>query len=232
MKNSPVGDMFARIAGVYDLLNHVLSLGVDRHWRKCLARHTRADKTGKILDLAAGTLDVALAVLKSHPAAIISAVDFCPQMLKKGSAKLNSPELAFRVLPTVGDALAIPARDNAFDSVTMAFGIRNIPDRKRAFGEMFRVLGPGGRACILEFGSSREKIWGGLYNFYLDNVLPGIGRLIAGDKSAYAYLARTIGEFPPAHALAEEMENAGFTNVAYEKLTGGIVCLHIGQKSG
>ncbi|MBQ2477175.1 MAG: class I SAM-dependent methyltransferase, partial [Desulfovibrio sp.] len=120
--------------------------------------------------------------------------------------------------------------DNSVDSVTIAFGIRNILPRAEALKEMHRVLVPGGRACILEFGSGRDKIWGGLYNVYLTRLLPAIGRLVSRDSGAYAYLARTIMAFPSARELRKEMEDAGFAKVRYEKLTSGIVCLHVGEK--
>lgn len=222
--------MFGRIAGVYDFLNHFLSLGVDFYWRKKLASITRCDKTGVILDLAAGTLDVSLAVLKAWPNAIIPAIDFCPDMLIQGQRKLDRPGPKQHILPCAGDALKLPVRDNCSDSVTMAFGIRNISDRMGAFREMFRALAPGGRVCILEFGSGQERIWLGIYNWYLNYILPGIGRLIARDEAAYAYLSRTIRNFPPAPVLAAEMEEAGFREVAWKKMTSGIVCLHWGTK--
>lgn len=222
--------MFGRIAGVYDLLNHVLSLGIDRHWRRELAALAQCGDRGMVADLAAGTLDVSLALLRAHPDIVVPAVDFCPGMLRRGLRKLDSPFLRQRILPCGGDAMHLPLRDNCADSLTMAFGIRNIPDRMGAFAEMLRILAPGGRACILEFGSGQERIWCGIYNLYLNHLLPAIGRLIARDKAAYAYLARTIREFPKASALAAEMEAAGFADVSYRRLTSGIVCIHWGQK--
>lgn len=227
---SPVGLMFGRIAPVYDFLNHALSAGIDRRWRKELAALVLADQTGIVPDLCAGTLDVALAVLAAHPEAIIPALDFCPLMLARGLRKLKTRSQKKNILPAAADVLALPLPDNHADSLTMAFGIRNIPPRARALEEMLRVLRPGGRACILEFGSGREKIWGGLYNFHLFHILPLVGRLIARDKAAYSYLANTIRNFPAAPDFAREMESAGFRDVHYRKLTSGIVCLHWGHK--
>ena len=120
--------------------------------------------------------------------------------------------------------------DDSVGCVTMAFGIRNIRLRTDAFREMARVLVPGGRVCVLEFGSASERIWGGIYNWYLMRVLPVIGCVVARDKNAYAYLARTIREFPTAPHLAGEMEEAGFVKTGFRKLTGGIVCLHWAEK--
>lgn len=219
--------MFGRIAGVYDLLNHVLSLGIDRRWRRELAASM---PSGLLLDLAAGTMDVTLALHESQPEATILALDFCQPMLIAGTKKLRSRSEA-AILPVAGDALALPLPDTCIDGITIAFGIRNITPRSAAYAEMLRVLKPGGRLCILEFGSASERIWGGLYNFYLSRILPHIGALAARDKSAYAYLARTIREFPPAPALEDEMRAAGFADTGYRKLTGGIVCLHWGTRS-
>ncbi|MDE5832060.1 MAG: ubiquinone/menaquinone biosynthesis methyltransferase [Desulfovibrio sp.] len=220
--------MFGRIAGVYDFLNHFLSLGIDRYWRRELVGLVLWDQKRPVLDLASGTLDVALAIGDRFPDAEIAAIDFCPEMLAKGVPKLKKK--AGRVFPCAGDALAIPAKNDSCSSLTMAFGIRNIPDRARAFKEMFRVLSPGGRACILEFSSGRERIWGGIYNFYLEKILPRAGRMVSRDDTAYSYLADTIRAFPPAGTLAREMEDAGFEKASWRKLTSGAVCLHWADK--
>lgn len=220
--------MFARISGVYDFLNHALSLGIDRYWRKELAKLAAPCKNGKVLDLAAGTFDVALAINKNYPQTQIFAMDFCLPMLAKGLKKLEKSDA--EILPCCADALYLPCRQNTFDCITMAFGIRNIKDRARAFKQMLNALKPGGKACILEFGSAREKIWLGAYNFYLAGILPQIAKLAAGNKEAYVYLAKTIKEFPGAAVLEEEMQTAGFKNTGWKRLTSGIACLHWGHK--
>lgn len=224
---NPVGAMFGRIAGVYDLLNHLLSLGIDRGWRRALAALA---PDGDLLDLAAGTLDVALALAKQRPQASILALDFCQPMLARGLKKLATPRMRVQIQVAAANALALPLPENRMDGVTIAFGIRNINPRSRAFAEMLRVLKPGGKVCILEFGSASERIWGGVYNSYLAGLLPLIGRLIARDNTAYAYLAESIRAFPTAPLLAQEMTAAGFERVGYRRLTGGIVCLHWGYK--
>ena len=131
----------------------------------------------------------------------------------------------------VVDAQDIPYAEGSYDVITMAYGIRNMPDRPRALSEMLRVLTPGGPACILEFGSGNERIWGGLYNFYLDRILPRIGKMVSRDPGAYEYLAETIRNFPTAPALEKEMTDAGFARAWHIKLTSGIVCLHVGEKA-
>lgn len=225
-----VASMFGRIVPWYDAVNTVLSCGLDRCWRRRLAREVRPGPTGRVLDLAAGTLDVSLAVRRRYPEVVVPAMDFCPPMLKRGRKKLRGPDAA-AVLPVAADAKRLPLPDTSVDCITMAFGIRNILPREVAFAEMARVLVPGGRACILEFGSGKNRIWGGMYNFYLDRVLPRIGRLLSGDSRAYDYLAETIRNFPTAEALEEEMRAAGFACAWHLPLTSGIVCLHIGEKA-
>lgn len=224
-----VSGMFGRIARFYDLLNHVLSLGIDCYWRRVLAKSVVAGPTHRFLDLAAGTMDVSLALRRRYADHPVIAMDFCLPMLTHGQKKLARRK-EHRVIPVNGDGKHIPLGDNSVDSVTIAFGIRNIVPRPEALAEMYRVTAPGGRVCILEFGSGRERIWGGLYNWYLNRVLPLIGKCVSRDQAAYAYLARTIREFPSARELAREMEDAGFVRVRYQKLTSGIVCLHVGEK--
>jgi demethylmenaquinone methyltransferase/2-methoxy-6-polyprenyl-1,4-benzoquinol methylase len=221
--------MFSRIAGFYDLLNHLLSLGLDRRWRAALAERALEKGGRTALDLAAGTLDVSLALRRRRPELVVAALDFCPAMLNCGRGKLKS-ENARRILPVAADAKSLPLKANSVDCVTMAFGIRNILPRQAAYAETLRVLRPGGRFCILEFGSGRERIWAGVYNFYLNAVLPRIGRIISRDKTAYGYLAESIRAFPTARELEAELLKAGFARVRHEKLTSGIVCLHTAEK--
>lgn len=228
-----VASMFGRIVPWYDLLNRVLSGGLDCLWRKRLARETRmatTGGTGLALDLAAGTLDVSLALRRRHPQARILSMDFCPPMLLQGVKKLRGDN-AQCIMPVTADAKLLPLPDASVDCITMAFGIRNILPREAAFAEMARVLVPGGRACILEFGSGRQKVWKGLYNFYLDSLLPKLGKCISGDSGAYAYLAETIRNFPTAEALEEEMRAAGFACAWHIPLTSGIVCIHVAEKA-
>jgi len=223
-----VASMFGRIVPCYDLLNRILSCGCDRLWRARLAKAARPGATGRILDLATGTFDVALALCARYPDIIVPAVDFCLPMLHKGRSKLRRQT---RILPIAGDAACLPLPDASVDSITMAFGIRNIQARHTAFAEMLRVLAPDGLACILEFGSGRERIWGGLYNYYLNHLLPGLGKLISRDDGAYAYLVRSIRDFPDAVTLEKELQSAGFVRTRFERIFSGIVCLHMAEKA-
>lgn len=229
-----VASMFERIVPWYDVLNRVLSGGLDCVWRRRLVWETRMAPeqggTGIALDLAAGTLDVSLALHRRHPQAKILSMDFCPPMLMRGSRKLRG-EKARLIMPVAADAKNLPLPDASVDCITMAFGIRNILPREAAFAEMARVLRPGGRACILEFGSGKQKVWKGLYNVYLNKVLPKLGTFLSGDSGAYAYLTETICNFPKAEALEEEMRAAGFACAWHIPLTSGIVCIHVGEKA-
>lgn len=223
-----VRSMFGRIAGRYDFLNHFLSLGLDIIWRRQLVRAVRPLATRRFLDLAAGTMDVALELRRQHPGCTVLALDFALPMLQRGAAKLGGNRYA--VQPVQADGRALPLPEGCVDAVTIAFGIRNILPRPAAYAEMLRVLAPGGRLCILEFGSASRPIWKGLYNLYLDRLLPLAGRVISGDATAYRYLADTIRAFPDARGLEEELRSAGFVNVAHEPLMGGVVNIHVAEK--
>ena len=226
-----VAGMFGRIAGWYDFLNHALSLGMDLWWRYCLVRCVRRGPTGRVLDLAAGTLDVTRELLRQHPWATVLAMDFSLPMLVKGKPKLRGSR-AGRALPALADGRCLPLADASVDAVTIAFGIRNILPRSDAYAEILRVLAPGGRLCILEFGSGRRAVWKGLYNFYLHRVLPALGKVFSGDAKAYTYLADTIAAFPEPGELAAELARAGFTRVSWRPMLSGIVAIHVATKPG
>jgi len=217
-----VGEMFGRIAPAYDLLNRTLSLGLDVSWRRALVRAAAPPAGGVVLDLAAGTLDVAALLHARVPRLTIVAADISLPMLKRGQSKIKNA----RILPFGADGRSLPLPSKCVDCVTIAFGLRNIRPRTAAYAEIRRVLAPGGRFCILEFGSGQNRILGGMYNLYLSQFLPRLGRLISRDKQAYRYLAETICAFPSAPALEEELRQAGFSRVTGHSLTAGIVWLH------
>lgn len=221
--------MFGRIAGFYDLLNHVLSLGLDIVWRQRMLDFLPPVENARVLDLAAGTMDVSRGVLKRLPNARIAATDICSPMLRQGLGKLDSLERT-KIFPVAADGLALPFPDNTFHAATIAFGIRNINPRPPALAELARVLAPSGRLLVLEFGTASRPLFKGLYNVYLCRVLPLVGGLVSGDKKAYEYLAKTIQAFPPERTLALEMRRAGFAKVLHQPLTRGVVQLHVGVK--
>lgn len=225
-----VNALFGRIAGVYDLLNRVFSLGFDALWRKRLARAAGpADRRGRILDLAAGTLEVTAELLNTYPEVRVVAADFCRPMLVRGLAK-GKVRKDGRLSVFTADALALPFAAESMDVVTLAFGLRNMEPRASALAEILRVLKPGGKLCVLEFAGATEPILFGLYNLYLTKVLPLIGRLVSKDQGAYRHLADSVEAFPTADGLAAELLEAGFSDVGHESMTAGIVNLHTAIK--
>lgn len=223
--------MFARIATRYDLGNRVLSLGVDRFWRRQLVRAVHAGNPRDVLDVATGSGDVAFALADQlGPNARITGMDFCPPMLDAAEDKKHAAgERYAKVTFQPGDGLALPAADESFDAVTISFGLRNMADRHRSLTEMWRVLRPGGRVFVLEF-SQPQRWFRPLYLFYLRHVLPTLAGWLTGDRQAYVYLNETIEAFPGRAALAAELRAAGFRDVAARGLTFGIVALHSGVR--
>jgi demethylmenaquinone methyltransferase/2-methoxy-6-polyprenyl-1,4-benzoquinol methylase len=227
-----VADMFGRIAGWYDFLNHALSGGQDIYWRYRLAKAARPEPGGLILDLAAGTMDVSVELLRQYPDSKVAALDFALPMLENGKAKKLKKGREERIFPVQADGRALPLPDDSMSAATIAFGIRNILPRQDAYAEFLRVLKPGARLCILEFGTGSKRVWKGLYNFYLDKVLPFLGDRISGDPGAYRYLAETIKSFPDERALGEELLEAGFERVYNVPMMSGIVYLHVAEAPG
>ncbi len=221
--------MFTGIAGRYDLLNHVLSMGTDLYWWRRMARASGAAPGKLLLDVAAGTGDSSLALAR-RGAEVVS-TDFTFAMLALGPAKFRRKGLDHLVWASTGaDAQALPFQSAAFDGVTICYGIRNVEDRARAYAEFLRVLKPGGRLTILEFSRPRRAWLRFLYGWYSRSVLPRLGGWLSGDPGAYAYLPESIRTFPDQQALARELAEAGFENVAWNDLTGGIAALHLGSK--
>jgi demethylmenaquinone methyltransferase/2-methoxy-6-polyprenyl-1,4-benzoquinol methylase len=185
------------------------------------------------LDVCTGTADVALQLAKQFPSAkSIVGVDFCLPMLRLGAEKVARLSLAHRIQLHAASAEALPFDANTFDAATIAFGIRNVMDRKRGLAELNRVLRPGGRGIILEFATPQGPLFGRLYHFYFHRVLPWLGGLISGNRGAYSYLPASVSRFPSPQELARLMEEVGFRDVQFQALTGGIVTLHVGRKSG
>ena len=224
-----VQSMFAAIAGRYDLLNHLLSGGMDLYWWRRMAGAAGAREGLRFLDVAAGTGDSSVALAR-RGAEVVS-TDFTQAMLRRGPAKFQRKGLAERIWASAGaDAQRLPFRNECFDGVSICYGIRNVEDRPRAYAEFLRVLKPGGRLVILEFSRPASALLRGLYDGYSRRVLPRIGGWISGDPSAYAYLPASIRGFPEQPALAAELEAAGFRQVRWTNLTGGIVALHTGSR--
>ena len=221
--------MFAGIAGRYDLLNHVLSGNVDKRWRRLVARTLRTSlvEGSRILDVACGTGDLSLVLARAGRADVVG-LDFCRPMLEIARRKAEAES---RAIPFVeGDALRLPFADGTFDAVTIAFGLRNLAGVFDGLRELRRVLRPGGHAAVLEFSSPVVPGFRTLFRLYFTRVLPRIGGIVSGSRGAYEYLPDSVSRFPDQRRLAELMCEAGFEEVAYRNLTGGIAALHTGAR--
>ena len=229
-KSDQVREMFVRIAPRYDFLNKLLSLGIDRRWRKYAAKKIKSRQEGRILDIATGTGDMALEAARATAGTIkIIGVDFCSAMVEIGQNKLNSSAFSNRVGLGVASCEALPFHDDTFDSATIAFGIRNVVDRSLGLREILRILLPGGRIVILEFSNPRSRAFKALYHFYFRRLLPAIGAIFS-DSGAYRYLPDSVLEFPNQGAFKKMMIDAGFENVEHTDFTFGIVTCYVGEK--
>ena len=222
--------MFSAIAPRYDFLNRLLSAGRDRYWRREAIRATALPPKGRLLDICTGTADMALEAARRFPEARIVGVDFSRPMISLGLAKVERANLASRISLQVAPAEALPFPDESFDAATVAFGLRNVPDRLRGLREMHRVLRPGGCGVILEFTTPPSPVFRRAYLWYFHRVLPWIGRVVSGHPSAYSYLPASVSEFPSPEGLVTWMRDAGFSDVSYWLLTAGIVAIHVGRK--
>lgn len=229
-KGRGIRDMFDRIAPRYDLLNRVLSLGIDRRWRRFAVRQLAVPKDGMILDIATGTGDVALEIgRQTGPDVKIVGSDFTQGMLVLGRDKINVSPYRDRILLVNAPCESMPHPDGIFDGITIAFGIRNVVDRQKGLCEMVRVLKPGRRAVILEFATPHNGFFRAVYHFYFLRVLPWLGGLIS-QRSAYQYLPDSVLEFPDRETFKGMMEQAGFVDVRVHDLTCGIAAVHVGTR--
>jgi demethylmenaquinone methyltransferase/2-methoxy-6-polyprenyl-1,4-benzoquinol methylase len=230
-----VKEMFAGIAGRYDLLNHVLSLNIDRTWRRKVRRalaEILEREDALVLDVACGTGDLALE-LENGASATVFATDFCRPMLAIAAKKSKSKDQRSKIAGFLeADAMTLPVADDTFDAVTIAFGLRNLPNYEDGLRELRRVLKPAGKLVILECSHPPYRVFRELYDFYFNRVLPKIGGLVSGSRAAYTYLPNSVSKFPEQKTLAAMMERIGFGDVTFQNLTGGIAALHSGVKTG
>jgi demethylmenaquinone methyltransferase / 2-methoxy-6-polyprenyl-1,4-benzoquinol methylase len=228
-----VRDMFGRVAGRYDLLNHLLSFNLDKRWRARAVERVSSILEipgARVLDLCCGTGDLLLALAAKldsrRGSGTVLGSDFCHPMLVEAKRKI-----ARRAIPLFeADALALPMRDGSLDLITVAFGFRNLANYEKGLEELLRVLKPGGVAAILEFSQPTNRAFAAVYGFFSARVLPWVGGLISGSRDAYSYLPESIRKFPGAEDLASAMRRSGFTRVEFERMTGGAVALHLGWK--
>ena len=220
-----VRDMFGQVAPRYDLLNRLLSFNIDQWWRSRTVKRfrgilNRADAV--VLDLCCGTGDLSIALSKQARARVLGS-DFCHPMLTAATRKAALPFFE-------ADALELPIAESSLDLVTVAFGFRNLANYERGLRELRRVLKPGGTAAILEFSQPPNPVFAAAYNLYSNRILPRVGAAISGAGEAYTYLPESVRKFPDAPALARMMEQAGYTDVRFERMTFGIVALHTGRR--
>lgn len=230
-KKAQVGRMFDGIAPYYDFLNRLLSLGIDRIWRKrAIAQLNPADHR-RILDVATGTADVAIQTARQVPTVEhITGMDLSEAMLEIGRQKIKRQSLHDRIVLEQGDSENLPYPDNSYDAVTVAFGVRNFEHLERGLAEMFRVLQPGGKLVVLEFSRPTAFPFKQLFNFYFANILPLIGRLQSKDPRAYRYLYESVQAFPDGQQFADILKQTGFNTTQWIPLTLGVCTIYTGEK--
>ena len=222
--------MFNGIARSYDFLNHLLSLGIDKYWRRVLINHVMLRMPAKALDIATGTGDIAISLYRKGIST--TGVDIADQMIEIAIKKTSRLEQKEAPKPDflIASADELPFAESSFQLVTIGFGIRNFENRKRSLDEIYRVLSSGGEIAILEFADPRNKLWRAVYRFYFHNILPLIGKLISKDMNAYTYLPESVNQFPQYAAFCKELTDAGFKNSSFKPLTGGVSVLYTALK--
>jgi demethylmenaquinone methyltransferase/2-methoxy-6-polyprenyl-1,4-benzoquinol methylase len=220
--------MFDRIAGRYDLMNRVMTMGIDRHWRNVTVNAAHVTDTSTALDVCCGTGDLTFAMARRGTK--VTGLDFSSEMLEVARARtLKQPgEVAERVAFVQGDALDLPFEDDSFDAATVGFGVRNVADLGKALSEMRRVVRPGGRVVVLEITRPKNPAANAFHGVWFDRIVPLIGGVIAGDRDAYSYLPESTKHFPRPPALKECMQRAGLADVTWRTFAGGLVAMHVG----
>lgn len=230
-KTEQVRQMFDTIAPAYDRLNRLMSLGRDRSWRRRAVAAVAAGAPRRIVDMACGTGDFAIALAQTVPAARITGIDLSEGMVEVGRRKVEALGLTDRIELRTGDCLAdscIPAGDA--DAVTVAFGVRNFADLPAGYRAMHRMLRPGGMLCVIELATPPSALLRPFYNLYAGHIIPMLGKAISGDVEAYRYLPATIAAVPRGRAMLDMMAQAGFANLRYIDLTFGVCCIYTGTK--
>lgn len=229
-KKEEVREMFDNIAPKYDLLNHTLSMSIDRVWRRRVVNEVRRTKPRRILDVATGTGDLAIAMARRIRDVQVLGVDLSEQMLAVAHRKVEARGLDNRIVLDRGDAEHLAVADASVDVATVAFGVRNFGDLAAGLRELARTIKPGGKVVILEFSRPRNRAFRALYEFYSYKILPRIGGLVSRDKRAYEYLPASVGEFPAPAVFLEMMEKAGFRNCRARSQSFGIAQIYIGER--
>jgi demethylmenaquinone methyltransferase/2-methoxy-6-polyprenyl-1,4-benzoquinol methylase len=229
-KKEQVRSMFDKIAGKYDLLNRVLTGGIDTQWRKKTIRHALTEQPKQILDIATGTGDLAIMLAREAPDAKIVGLDLSDNMLSYARQKAEKRNFRIPIHFIQGDSENLPFSDNTFDAITVGFGVRNFENTIKGLEECFRVLKPGGKMTILEFSKPTHTPFKQLYFFYFKYILPVIGRMTSNDDRAYTYLFESSQAFPAGTEFVKLLETAGFCSTFHQPLTFGICTLYSGKK--
>ena len=229
-KKEEVREMFDNIAPKYDLLNHTLSMSIDRVWRRRVVGEVRRAKPGRILDVATGTGDLAIAMARRIRDVQVLGVDLSEQMLAVARRKIEARGLDGRIVLDRGDAERLAVADASVDVATVAFGVRNFGDLGAGLRELARTIKPGGKVVILEFSRPRNRVFRALYEFYSYKILPRIGGLVSRDKRAYEYIPASVGEFPAPEEFMAMMARAGFRNCRARSQSFGIAQIYIGER--
>ncbi len=224
-KKKEVASMFNNIAGNYDFLNHFLSMGIDKLWRKKVVKIIREFRPKQILDVATGTGDLAIALLGAKPEKI-TGIDISEGMLEKGREKIQALNVQDRIQLEYGDSENIHFSEATFDAITVAFGVRNYQNLDKGLSEMYRVLKPGSPLVVLEFSKPTNWFFKQVYFFYFCNVLPSIGKLVSKDSRAYTYLPESVRAFPDGSVFENKLKEAGFKTVKCTSLTFGISTIY------
>lgn len=230
MSDSPIAAMFDRISPKYDALNHLLSLNIDKVWRRKTAKVVAKNHPKTILDLATGTADLAIALAKRNPQAKIIGMDISEKMMEIGKAKIAKQGLENQIEVRFGDAAKLPFEDNSFDAVTVAFGVRNFENLDKGLSEISRVLKPNGHAVILEFSLPKRFPFKQLYHLYFKHILPRIGKWVSKDRSAYSYLPASVEKFPRPDRFLQILSDNGLKNNKKKAFSWGIATLYVAQK--
>lgn len=223
-----IGSLFDRIAGTYDRFNHLLSLNVDKSWRRKAVRKLRT--AGSVLDVAIGTADLAIEMIRQGKAAKVTGLDLSSEMMKIGAAKVARKGLSDRIEFQQGSALEMPYADGSFDAVSCAYGVRNFSDLDKGLEEMYRVMRSGSQLMVLEFSYPSNPVIRAVYDFFFTNLMPFVGRLVSKDPSAYKYFRESVKGFIWGEEMLEHLRSAGFEDAAFKTLTFGITTIYTAEK--
>jgi len=229
-KTKQVEAMFNDIAPKYDFLNHFLSLGIDKIWRRKVIRKIINDNPTDVLDIATGTADLAILLARKHPRVNIIGIDLAENMLAVGRKKVEELNLSNRIVLKQGDSLSLPFMNDSFDVAMVAFGVRNYENPVKGMEETLRVLRKNGKFYVLEFSMPRRFPMAQFYRFYFWAILPLLGRMVSGHKQAYTYLPESVNAFPDGNNFILLMQKAGFSECKFKKLSFGIATIYEGKK--